>query len=116
MKRAFAGVILPLAAIALSACADESYGYSNYGYGYADRGGWYDGYYDNYYGPLYGGYWAPGDVFYYQTYRGGPYVVDRDHHFRRQQFDRSHRFRTRDHRDDHDRGRDHDHDHDHHRH
>jgi hypothetical protein len=75
----------------LAACADD---YATNG-GYARGGVYYDGYYDDYYGPIYGGYWA-GDTYWYQTRRGGPYIVDRDRHFRRDHFDRSHNFHYRD--------------------
>jgi hypothetical protein len=97
MKLRFAALILPLAAMGLAACADDYYGagYAGGGYHHPRGGVYYDGYYDDFYGPIYGGYWA-GDVYWYQTRRGGPYRVDHDRHFRHEQFDRSHNFHYRD--------------------
>jgi hypothetical protein len=98
MKLKFAALLVPVAALGLAACADDGYasaGYHGGGYHHS-RGIWYDGYYDNFYGPVYGGYWGSGDVYYYQPRRGTPYVVDSAHHFRHEQFDRSHVFHHRD--------------------
>ena len=69
------------AALALAACADTGYGY--YGGGYGRYASGYDAYYDGYYGPYYGGYWGPDNVFVYSRVRGGPYIRDEGHHFRR---------------------------------
>jgi len=61
------------AVLALSGCA--SYG----GYG-----GGYNAYYDDAYGPFYDGYWGHGDVFWYRTGRGHPFISDEGRHFHRQ--------------------------------
>lgn len=67
MKR----LLIALAAVAaLGGCA--SYGYD---------GGGYNAYYDNAYGPFYDGYWGGGDVFWYSTGRGRPFIRDEGHHF-----------------------------------
>jgi hypothetical protein len=67
------------AALALSACAE--------GYGYGPHRGAYGGgdiaYYDNSYGSIYDGYWGGDGAYYYTPARGGAYVRDEAHHFRR---------------------------------
>lgn len=95
----FAALLLPMAALSLSACASDGYATAGYYSGhYPNRAIWYDGYYDNFLGPVYGGYWGPGDVFLYPSHRGAPYVVDRGHRFRHGWSGGSHRFHYRDHR------------------
>jgi hypothetical protein len=94
MKLRFAALVVPVAALGLAACADD-YATGGPGYHHARGGIYYDGFYDDFYGPIYGGYWN-GDNYWYQTRRGGAYIVDRDRHFRHQQFDRSHNFHYRD--------------------
>lgn len=85
MKRSLVGLSLALAALPLTACVDDGYGYGGVrvGHGYV-YDGYYDGYYNGYYGPIYDGYWGNNGYFYYRRdqserrYRRG----DRDH-FRR---------------------------------
>jgi hypothetical protein len=66
------------AALLMTGCASDGYGY---GYGGANLV--YDGYYDNYYGNIYDGYWGSGNTFYYRNAPGGRYMRDRSGHFRR---------------------------------
>lgn len=75
-------------ALALSACADDYYGYNGYYGGY--DGGRYSPYYasggiyyDGYYGPYYGGYWGRDGYYYYRSREGAPYARDQSRHFRR---------------------------------
>lgn len=117
-------------ALALAACADDYYGYDNYGYGYGGyngyggyagypySGGYYGGglvYYDGYYGPYSGGYWGRDGYYYYRPRSGLPYARDEGRHFRRdyangyrrygdnRAYDRYRRDRDRDHDWDRDR-------------
>ncbi|HSV02756.1 MAG TPA: hypothetical protein VLI41_06075 [Phenylobacterium sp.] len=111
MKMMFLAVC---SAFALSACADDYYGYNGYGYndyGYPGYSSYYAGdvYYDGFYGPYASGYWGPNDVFFFSRRAGGPFIADRRHHFRHR-FDAGSR-RFGDTRFD----RHHDFDHDHHR-
>jgi len=62
------------AALAVSGCAQDM--------GYGPYFGGDTAYYDDFYGPFYNGYWGSGDVFYYSTGRGRPYIRDEGHHFR----------------------------------
>ena len=40
-------------------------------------------YYDSFYGPVASGYWGPDGMFHYEMTAGGPWLIDRAHHFRR---------------------------------
>ena len=90
MNRVFLAIGLGAACISLMGCADDYYG-GDYGprhrayYQHHPVG--YEGYYDGYYGQVYDGYWGDGGAFYYSTGEGRPYVVDREHHFRRDAYD-----------------------------
>ena len=116
MKMMFLAVC---SAFALSACADDYYGYNGYnGYGYPGYGSYASGYdpyyagdvyYDGFYGPYYGGYWGGDDFFYFRNRIDAPFIRDRDRHFRHHHADGFRRFG--DTRFD----RHHDFDHDHHR-
>lgn len=96
-------VLLALVAgLAVSACADDYWGYDS-DYYYGDRA-----YYDGAYGPYYRGYWGGDGSFYYSPGRGRPYLRDHGRHFRRDYADgyrsvrpyyapRGYRWRDRDH-------------------
>jgi len=89
------------AALVLSACADDYYGYGGgygaygigdngyTGYGYPNYGyngyGSYPGtvYYDGYYAPYASGYWGGNGYYYYRPGYGRPYLHDHRSHYRR---------------------------------
>ena len=57
--------------------------------------GFYDGWYDGYYGPVHEVYWGDDRFFYYRAGPRGPWIVDRDNHFRRDRFAGGHSFQYR---------------------
>lgn len=91
MKKVHAVLALSVAFVGLGACADDTY----YHHGGGASLAYYDGFYDDYYGPIYGGYWG-GDVYYYQSRNGGPYLRDEGRHFRHENFENAHNFHYRD--------------------
>jgi hypothetical protein len=72
MKRV---LLAALAALGVSACAEDYYG---------PYGGGGVAYYDDFYGPYSDGYWGPDGYFWYGGGRGHPYFRDEGHHFHHQ--------------------------------
>jgi hypothetical protein len=77
---ALIGLGLVFAAVPLSGCVED-------GYGYGGGVGWYsspyDVWYDDYYGPIYDGYWGTDGYFYYRQNQYGHYRRGDHNHFRR---------------------------------
>jgi len=96
LKIGIGSAVLATTLLGASACAsyDEGYGYRDHHRGRVAVS-YYDGYYDGYYGPVRDGYWGGDSFFYYRTGRGGPWIVDRGNHFRRDMFDGGRRFHYR---------------------
>lgn len=82
MTRSIIALAMGLAALSLTACAEDGYGYGYGGIGYP--GVAYNGYYDGYYGPIYDGYWGNNGSFYYR-------LNEHDRRFRRGGRDHFHR-------------------------
>lgn len=74
MKRSIALLGLALAAVPLSGCVHDGYGYGGVGMGWTSYP--YNVWYDGYYGPFYDGYWGTDGSFYYRLH-------DDDDHYRR---------------------------------
>jgi hypothetical protein len=86
------------ATLAASACAtyDDGPRYGNRHHVRTNVSvGFYDGWYDGYYGPVHDGYWGDDRFFYYRAGPRGPWIVDRDNHFRRDRFDGGRSFHYR---------------------
>lgn len=92
MKRNIALLAIALAALPLSACAGDRYGY---GYGGMAWSGYpYSGWYDSYYGPFHDGYWGNDGFFYFRlNSRDRSYRRDAYRHFRRDDRQPGDRFR-----------------------
>ncbi|HWJ70129.1 MAG TPA: hypothetical protein VNS79_08790 [Sphingobium sp.] len=82
MKRMILGLAATMAALSLTACAEDGYGYGYSGIGYPGIA--YDGFYDGYYGPIYDGYWGNNGYFYYRLNQHDRRFRRGDHsHFQR---------------------------------